>query len=218
MNTTTYIPAETMSKTTRFWDRIADRYAAKPVADEAVYQKKLDITRTYFRPDMEVLEIGCGTGSTAIAHAPYVNHIRATDFSHRMIEIARAKLDQQKIENVTFEQIAIDDLQIPDGSVDAVMAHSILHLVEDMESVVQDVFRGLKPGGVFISSTVCIGDMLWAFKYILPVGRRLGLIPLVKVFTASDLEAVLTRAGFEIDKKWLPGKNKAIFIIARKPG
>ena len=60
-----------MGTSSKFWDRIADRYSRRPVADEAAYQKKLEVTRQYFRPEMQVLEFGCGTGSTAIAHAPY---------------------------------------------------------------------------------------------------------------------------------------------------
>ena len=80
-----------MDQSTKFWDRIADRYSKQPIADEAAYEKKLRITREYFRPDMEVLEIGCGTGSTAIVHAPYVKHIQAIDLSSKMIEIAHAK-------------------------------------------------------------------------------------------------------------------------------
>ena len=55
-----------LQRSTRFWDRIAERYARKPVPDEAVYQEKLKVTREYFRADTDVLEIGCGTGSTAI--------------------------------------------------------------------------------------------------------------------------------------------------------
>ena len=61
---------ETMNPTDRFWDRIADRYAAKPVPDQAVYERKLQITRTLLHPQAEVLELGCGTGSTALALAP----------------------------------------------------------------------------------------------------------------------------------------------------
>ena len=61
----------------KFWDRIAARYSKKPVADEAAYQKKLQITRKYLRPDSRVLEFGCGTGSTAIAHAAHVKHVLA---------------------------------------------------------------------------------------------------------------------------------------------
>ena len=73
-----------MDQSTRFWDKIAERYSKQPVADESAYQKKLKVTREHFRPDMEVLEFGCGTGSTAIAHAPYVKHIQAID--HRGIQ------------------------------------------------------------------------------------------------------------------------------------
>ena len=68
--TTTKEAEMTLHRRSRFWDRVAEGYAKKPVADEAAYQKKLQVTRDYFRPDMEVLEFGCGTGSTAIAHAP----------------------------------------------------------------------------------------------------------------------------------------------------
>ncbi len=53
---------------------------------------------------MEVLEFGCGTGTTAITHAPYVKHIRAIDISSNMIEIAQRKADAKNIKNVTFEQ------------------------------------------------------------------------------------------------------------------
>ena len=75
----------------KFWDRVAERYSRQPIADEAAYQKKLEVTRQYFKPDMEVLELGCGTGSTAIKHAPFVRHIRAVDISSKMIEIAEER-------------------------------------------------------------------------------------------------------------------------------
>ncbi|MEM9771872.1 MAG: class I SAM-dependent methyltransferase, partial [Cyanobacteria bacterium P01_D01_bin.73] len=93
-----------------FWDKIAEKYSKQPIADEASYEKKLAVTREYLKPGMELLEIGCGTGSTALFHAPYVKHIRAIDFSEKMIGIAQAKAADQNIENVTFEQSGIDDL------------------------------------------------------------------------------------------------------------
>jgi len=51
-----------MDQSARFWDKIAERYSKRPIADEAAYQKKLQVTREYFRPDMEVLEFGGGIG------------------------------------------------------------------------------------------------------------------------------------------------------------
>jgi len=202
---------------TRFWDRHAEGYAKRPIADEASYQKKLAITREYFRPDMEVLEFGCGTGSTAIAHAPYVNHIRATDLSSRMIDIARRKAAAANVSNITFESAAIEDLGIPDQTLDAVLGMSILHLLENKEAVIERVYQMLKPGAVFVTSTVCLGDKMKFFKILGPIGRFLRLLPLVRVFTRKELKDSLTAAGFEIDHEWAPDKGMALFIVAKKP-
>jgi ubiquinone/menaquinone biosynthesis C-methylase UbiE len=205
-----------MDRETAFWNKLADKYSRRAVADEASYQKKLAVTREYFQPDMEVLEIGCGTGSTAIEHAPFVKHIRATDLSTRMVEIAKEKARAAGIDNVTFEALSVDALDVPDASIDVVMAHNVLHLLENKEQAITDVHRMLRPGGVFASSTACIGDMLLPLRLIIPVGRFLRLFPLVKVFSIAELKDSLENAGFEIDYEWQPKKNAAVFIICRK--
>jgi ubiquinone/menaquinone biosynthesis C-methylase UbiE len=194
-----------------FWDRIAKRYAKKPVGDEAAYQRKLATTREYFRSDMEALEIGCGTGSTAIAHAPYVRHIRATDISDKMIEIAREKAAAAKVGNVTFETGAIEDLDLANESVDAVLALSVLHLLDDKEAAVARIHDVLRPGGIFVSNTVCLGDSMKWFRFVL------GVFPLVRIFTRNELEESLTGAGFVIEHEWQPDK-RVVFFIARKSG
>lgn len=201
----------------KFWDRIAERYSKKPVSDEAAYQRKLEITRGYFRPDMEVLELGCGTGSTAIAHAPFVKHVLAADVSPKMLEIARTKADAATIENVTFQQSTVEDFNAADGSFDVVMAHSLLHLLEDKEAAIAKVHRMLKPGGHFVTSTVCIGEKMGWFKLIGPIGHALGVIPLVKVFKKRDLEQSLTAADFVLDHVWQPDDGMSVFIVAKKP-
>ncbi len=206
-----------MDQSTKFWDKIAERYSKQPIADEAAYQKKLKVTREYFRPDMEVLEFGCGTGSTAITHAPYVKHIHAIDISSKMIEIAQGKADAEKVANVTFERSTIDEFSVSDQTLDAVLALSILHLLENKEEVIAKVHRMLKPGGIFVTSTACIGDTMMRFlKLIVPIGKFLGLMPLVKVFTTKELEDSFTDAGFEIDYQWQSGKGKAVLIVAKK--
>jgi len=118
--------------------------------------------------------------------------------------------------NVTFQQSSIDDLKAPVASFDVVMGHSILHLLENKEAVIAKVNRMLKPGGVFVSSTVCLGGRLPVLRAILPVGRFLGLLPLVKFFTAEELEGDLMDAGFRIDHRWQPDKSDAVFIVATK--
>lgn len=205
-----------MDQSAKFWDRMAERYSKRPIADEAAYERKLQITREYFRPDMEVLEFGCGTGSTAVTHAPYVKHIKAIDTSSNMIEIARAKADARKIDNVTFERSAIDELSVADQTLDAVLGLNVLHLLEDKDAVISKVYRMLKPGGIFVTSTACLGDSLKFFRVIAPIGQFLGLMPLVKVFSSRELQDSLTGAGFEIAYQWQPGKYKAVFIVAKK--
>ncbi len=203
-----------MDQSNKFWDKIAERYSKQPIADETAYQKKLQVTREYFQPDMKVLEFGCGTGSTAITHAPYVKHIQAIDISSKMIEIAQGKADVEKVENVTFEQSTIEELSVSDQTLDAVLGLSILHLLDNKEEVITKVYKMLKPGGIFVTSTVCMGDTMKLFKVIAPIGKLFGLI--LKVFTTKELEDNLINAGFQIDYQWQPGRGKAVFIVAKK--
>lgn len=203
-----------------FWNRMAKRYARQPIADEAAYQRKLEVTREYFTPETKALELGCGTGSTALLHAPHVRHIEALDISAKMIEICREKAATQNVTNVTFSHSPIDGFEAPPASYDVVLALSILHLLADKETVIARVFEMLKPGGVFVTSTVCAGDSL-KFRLVallLPLGAVFGLLPRVKVFTADALERSMVDAGFEIDRRWRPGPNKAVFIVAKKRG
>lgn len=205
-----------MNRPAKFWDNIADRYSKKPVTDEAAYQQKLQVTRGYLRPEMEVLEIGCGTGSTAISLAPLVKHIRATDISSKMIEIAQRKADAGSVANITFECVSLEELNVADGTYDAVLGFSVLHLLENRDDSISTVYRMLKPGGLFVSSTVCLGDRMKFFKLIGPIGEFLGLMPLVRVFTRQELSDSLTRAGFAIDHQWRTDKAVSVFMVAKK--
>ena len=201
----------------KFWDRIANRYSKSPVGDEGSYQRKLQETREYFRADVEVLEFGCGTGSTAIAHASYVKHIQAIDFSAKMIEIARSKAEAANVENVSFLRSTIEELSADDRTWDAVLGLNILHLLENKEDVIAKVYQLLEPGGVFVTSTVCLGERMKFLKFIAPVGNLLGALPLLKVFGRDELEASLQGAGFEILRAWDHAKGAAVFIVAKKP-
>ena len=208
------MPATALSKT--FWDRIADRYAKKPVADESAYEKKLATTRRYLRDDATVLEVGCGTGTTAIRHAPHVAHVHATDISARMIEIAQQRADEANVDNVTFEQTALEDLDLPDESVDVVLALSLLHLVADRDAAIANLHRWLKPGGVLVTSTACLGDNMRWFRFVAPVGAALGLMPIVKIFRMNDLRRSLADAGFVEDVDLPASDGRTLFAVSRK--
>lgn len=206
-----------MEVSPRFWDKIADKYSRQPIADEASYQKKLEKSQSYFRPDMELLEFGCGTGGTAIVHAPHVKRIRAIDISPRMIEIAETRAEAASVDNVEFEVQTIENLDVPDGSFDAILGLSIMHLVKDKDEVLKKVFRLLKPGGVFISSTVCMSDLAMLIRYVVPIMQYFGRAPFVAFFSHEELLESIKATGFEIDYDWRPGKGKAVFIVAKKP-
>jgi ubiquinone/menaquinone biosynthesis C-methylase UbiE len=185
-----------MEVSPKFWDKIADKYSKQPIA---------------------VLEFGCGTGGTAIIHAPHVKHIRGIDISPKMIEIAKARDEAAGVENVDFEVQTIENLDAPDGSFDAILGLSIMHLVKDKDAVLQKVFRLLKPGGVFISSTICIGEIAPLIRYVIPLMQFFGRAPFVALFDREELLQSIEATGFEIDYEWRPGKKKAVFVVAKKP-
>lgn len=206
-----------MTGSAEFWNRHAKGYAKRPVTDQASYEYKLERTRERLSPDMKVLEIGCGTGTTALHHAPHVAHITAIDISPEMLEIARHKAEAAGIGNVSFELADTDCLDSEDASYDLVMAHSILHLLRDRQVTIAKAARLLKPGGFFVSSTPCLagGRLSW-LRYVLPPARLLGLVPWVAFFTVETLLEECDAAGLEIEEQWQPDPAKALFLIARK--
>ncbi len=207
-----------MTATSRFWDKTADKYARLPITHEDDYETKLRVTQGYLRPDMRLLEFGCGTGGTAIAHAPHVAHILAIDFSERMLEKARQRAHEAEVTNITFERADITTLPLPDQPYDMVLGLSILHLLKDPDAVIARVYRMLGPGGYFVSSTACLGDTMGYFKVLAPIGRALGLLPILKVMSTDEVIAKIKRPGFEIAHRWKPGPDRALFVVARKPG
>jgi ubiquinone/menaquinone biosynthesis C-methylase UbiE len=207
-----------MATSPLLWNWVAKGYAKSPVADEAAYQKKLAVTREHFRPDMDVMEFGCGTGTTAVSHAPHVRHIYGYDVSDKMLEIARSRAAEAGVKNVTFEKADIIDLDIPDARFDVVMGHSILHLLRSKHraAVLAKVHRVLKPGGVFVSSTICIGESSGVLRAIPPVMRAIPFLPPVQTLTRQKLRGEIGGAGFTIEHDWAPGPTDALFLVARK--
>ena len=201
-----------------FWNRSADAYAASKIADEASYERKIAETRALLTSLSEVLEIGCGTGTTALRHAPHAGRVVGVDGSDAMVRIARGKAGSAP--NVAFELGDVERLDRPDASVDVVMAHSVLHLLRDPRGTVANAFSWLRPGGAFVSSTSCLGGLqAFPVRAILPVMRLVGKAPHVNAFREDDLLSWIRDAGFDIVDHWQPkGFLKALFVVARRPG
>lgn len=201
-----------------FWDRISGYYARKAVPDEAVYARKLALTQRYLREDSVVLEFGCGTGTTALRHAPHVARLEAIDYSPRMIALAEDKRRAQGIDNVRFTCTTLAGVAAASAPYDAVLGLSILHLMPDWRDTIVRVRSLLKPGGVFVSSTACLADDMPWLRPVAALGRGLGLLPRIVFFTSAQLCAALAAAGFELAERWQPGDRAAVFIVARAPG
>ena len=201
---------------TAFWDRIAPRYSRQPIADTESYARKLAATQALMRPDMEVLELGCGTGSTALNHAPYTARILATDVSAEMIRICREKAEDVGVNNVTFKQSGVADFEAPDSSYDMILALNLLHLLPDRTEALAKIHRLLKPGGIFVSSTVCLADRMWFLRAVIPVMQWLGKAPYVKFLHADDVLKEVAMARFEELEHWTHGRANSLFLVSRK--
>ena len=179
----------------KFWDNVADGYARRPVPDESVYQRKLAMTREYLTSESRVLEFGCGTGSTALTHAPHVAHIVATDVSAAMIDIGREKAALADIDNVSFRQAGVEDFEAPDSSYDMVLALNLIHLLEDRAAAIAKIHRVLKPGGT-LRMFEHTGSRFYPFRLFMnvmtPLTRLVG--PDMNRPTVANVVA----AGFEI--------------------
>lgn len=205
----------------RFWDRIAPKYAAEPIADMAGYEATLQRTQSLLSAAHEVLEVGCGTGSTALQLAPFTRRLLATDASAGMIAIAQERLTAQPIPQLNFAVADADDAAWGQSLYDAVLAFNMLHLVSDLDHVLERLVLALRPGGLLISKTPCVAEMNPLLTHVaLPMMRAMGKVPHLLCFDAGFLRTAMVRQGLEIvSVEWhgTRGKDFRVFIAARKP-
>jgi len=209
-----------MSTEAKFWDNIADKYAASPVKDVSAFERKQAITREHLRSDAKVLEIGCGTGSLALALSGFAGHIHALDFSSEMVRIASQKQQAQGVSNVTFQQGTLDGAApFASSTFDCALAFSILHLVANRQHVLRNVWELLKPGGSLISSNVCLSDSWIPYRPLIRVAHWLGQAPVVHSYDRETIMRELREAGFTQVQEHDVGAEKIVaFIVAKKPG
>jgi len=203
----------------RFWDQISRRYAKDAIADQGGYERTLERTRALLRPDDHVLELGCGTGSTALRLAGDVQRYLATDISAGMIAIAREKLSASPVPALAFEVATADDSIRETGHFNAVLGFNYLHLVRDVPGTLRRIHALLAPGGLFISKTPCLGDMNPLLSLALPGMRLIGKAPYVSVFRQTELRERVGAAGFEVlttENHASRGNDRRPFIMARK--
>ena len=119
------------------WDRVrAELYGSG--ADLAPIGALLD-------PSWVIGDLGCGTGQTLAALAPFVGSLIGVDESSPMLGAARKRLDAYG--NIELRSGSLEDLPIEDASLDAAILSLVLHFVVDPAKVLVDAARVLRPGG-----------------------------------------------------------------------
>jgi ubiquinone/menaquinone biosynthesis C-methylase UbiE len=202
--------------TATFWDKITPKYAARPISDMAAYQATLERTRSFLHADDRILEIGCGTGGTALWLSAAVSHVTAIDISSKMIAIADGKLRKSDRTNVRFLQMPARK-PLADAPFDAICGFNILHLIDDLPGSIAHLKSQVKPGGFVITKTGCLSNMPMPMHWLIKAMQLIGKAPYLNSFSIQELEAAFVDAGFELIETGFFGKTTTTrFIVARR--
>lgn len=199
----------------KFWDKISERYFNKPVPNEEIYQKKLQETQKYLKKEYDILEIGCGTGETALKHCSYVESVIATDFSKEMIHRANKRLAKSDHHNIEFECLDFHDSLKKYHSKNAILAMNVIHLEKDRKKLLASINQSLAQEGVFISSTPCPSMFFVLLKPLFSIAAFFHKVPYFSLLSANKLKHEVTDAGFNILQIFETGKG-SVFIVASK--
>jgi ubiquinone/menaquinone biosynthesis C-methylase UbiE len=190
-----------------------------------------------------VLDLGSGGGIDVLLSARRVGptgHAYGVDMTEEMLELARANAAAAGAANVTFLQGTIEDIPLPDASVDVVISNCVINLSGDKAGVLREAYRVLRPGGRFaVSDIVTRRELpdelrrsmeLWAgcIAGALSEAEFLGLlseagfadasIEVTRRYTADEAADALAQAGLDPARaKEVDGALASAFVRATKP-
>jgi len=202
----------------KFWNLLASKYAASPISDRPAYETKIQKLKNFLKHDNVVLDIGCGTGTQCGDIADSVKQVTGIDISRKLLAIARQRMSERNLDNVEFLQTSLFDERFAPGRFDVVMVFHVLHFFEDIDAVFKRIHELLKPDGIFISETVCLGEKSKLTGTLLRFAGQLGLLPKMNLLTTRQLEQALEKAGFRlVDKtKFSESSETEFTLIAKK--
>lgn len=205
-----------MKKAERFWDKTASKYDQLEMKDEQTYIHIIKRTKTNLKMSDIVLDYGCGTGLISNEISEYVKEIHAIDISSNMIGIAEKKAKERNIANINYARSTIFDERIKKGSFDVILAFHVLHLLEDEHIALERINELLKPGGLLISATPCMGEKLF-LRSLLFFASRVGLVPQTRSYKIHNLVGTIEESNFSIvESDCLKKSSQEYFIVARK--
>jgi ubiquinone/menaquinone biosynthesis C-methylase UbiE len=123
-----------------FWDRYGSR----------------TIERLALARGAAVLDVGCGSGASAIPAAEAVGpqgRVVGVDLAERLLALARTKAARRKLDNIEFVRGDMERLDFPDGSFDAVVCVFGVFFAPDMTAFAAEMWRLVRPGGVLAVTT-----------------------------------------------------------------
>jgi arsenite methyltransferase len=148
-------------------------------------------------PGEVVLDLGSGGGIDVLLSAKRVGPsgmAYGLDMTDEMLALANENKRKAGLNNVEFLKGEIENIPLPDNSVDVIISNCVINLSGDKDRVIQEAFRVLKPGGRFaVSDVVTRGEMLPEIRknVLLWVGCIAGALE------EGDYRSKLARAGFE---------------------
>ena len=178
------------------------------------------------RPGETVLDLGSGGGLDVLLSARRVapgGHAYGVDMTDEMLAVADANKARAGLDNVTFLKGTIEQVPLPDNSVDVVVSNCVINLAEDKGAVLREAFRVLKPGGRFaVSDMVELKALPSDVKKTVDywAGCISGTIPV------SGYRRLLVEAGFqdtdieitqEHDLEGMRGAIGSAAVRGRKP-
>jgi 2-polyprenyl-3-methyl-5-hydroxy-6-metoxy-1,4-benzoquinol methylase len=205
-----------MNKSEKFWDRSADYYDKEEKKDELTYLKFIEKAKKYLKSSDIVLDFGCGTGVVCNEIADYVKMIYAIDISSKMIDIAKGKATQRKIQNINYIYTTIFDDRFKSDSFDVILVFNVLHLLDDSQEVIKRLNELLKPGGYIVSATPCMGEKP-ILNSLFSIGSKIGITPEIKAFKTNELDNLFIKGNFEmIETDFLKQNSPQYLLIAKK--
>jgi ubiquinone/menaquinone biosynthesis C-methylase UbiE len=175
----------------------AERYAVSEVHAQGA---DLEVVVRFARPEpwQVVLDVSTGPGYTAMALAPHVAKVIATDITPEMLRVAQRLADQRGLDNLEFREADVYSLPFSDSSFDLITCRTAAHHYPDLVSAVREMARLLKPKGrLVVSDTVSPPDEVAArFIHAVEVLRDATH---VRNWSLAEWQAAFSAAGLVLE-------------------